>query len=104
MDKALAHYELQQNGPSRMGFLFLQRFVNRLLGRFYHEPEDMSKEISSLLRDKVAGLVLLFPAFMIADNWLEMFIGEPHGFSEEGNRRMEAMMLYFIHEIIRKSA
>lgn len=31
---------------------------------------------------------------------MELFMGEPHGFSEDGNRRMEAMMLYFIHEII----
>lgn len=124
------------------------------------------------LTNKIAGLILLYPAFMIADNWrerfpdindipeeeelwgltlgkkffmdmrdlqvydiigayegpvlvlqgsddeiaktgivkqgakcyknckLEMFTGEPHGFSEDGNRRMEAMMLYFIHEII----
>lgn len=29
---------------------------------------------------------------------LELFHGEPHGFSEDGNRRMEAMALYFIHE------
>ncbi len=29
---------------------------------------------------------------------LELFRGEPHGFSEDGNRRMEAMALYFIHE------
>lgn len=29
---------------------------------------------------------------------LELFQGEPHGFSEDGNRRMEAMALYFIHE------
>ncbi|MDE7247746.1 MAG: cinnamoyl ester hydrolase, partial [Lachnospiraceae bacterium] len=29
---------------------------------------------------------------------LEMFQGEGHGFSEEGDRRMEAMALYFIHE------
>lgn len=29
---------------------------------------------------------------------LEVFQGEPHGFSEDGNRRMEAMALYFIHE------
>lgn len=33
-----------------------------------------------------------------ADARLEMFAGEEHGFSEEGNRRMEAMALYFIHE------
>lgn len=127
------------------------------------------------LTDKIAGLILLYPAFMIADNWretfsdindipekvefwgltlgrkffvdmrdlqvydvigkyegpvlilqgsedeiattgtankgaacykncrLEVFTGEPHGFSEDGNRRMEAMMLYFIHEIIGRS-
>ena len=29
---------------------------------------------------------------------LEQFANEPHGFTEDGNRRMEAMMLYFIHE------
>lgn len=29
---------------------------------------------------------------------LEEFAGEPHGFSENGNRRMEAMLLYFVHE------
>ncbi|MDE6603027.1 MAG: alpha/beta hydrolase [Lachnospiraceae bacterium] len=29
---------------------------------------------------------------------LEKFQGEAHGFSEAGNRRMEAMALYFIHE------
>lgn len=29
---------------------------------------------------------------------LEIFPNEGHGFSEEGNRRMEAMTLYFIHE------
>lgn len=29
---------------------------------------------------------------------LEVFQDEGHGFSEEGNRRMEAMTLYFIHE------
>ena len=29
---------------------------------------------------------------------LEVFQNEEHGFSEEGNRRMEAMALYFIHE------
>jgi len=29
---------------------------------------------------------------------LEQFANEPHGFAEDGNRRMEAMMLYFIHE------
>ncbi len=33
-----------------------------------------------------------------ADARLEMFQGEPHGFSEAGNRRMEAMALYFVHE------
>lgn len=32
---------------------------------------------------------------------LEIFQGEGHGFSEEGNRRMEAMALYFIHECMR---
>lgn len=124
------------------------------------------------LKTKVRGLILLYPAFQIADNWrmnfptmeeipeekefwgltlgkkffvdmrelqvfdvigdyegpvlimqgsedviatagtakrgmqcykdcrLEMFMGEPHGFSENGNRRMEAMMLYFIHSIL----
>ena len=29
---------------------------------------------------------------------LEIFQGEGHGFSDEGNRRMEALALYFIHE------
>lgn len=29
---------------------------------------------------------------------LEIFPCEEHGFSEEGNRRMEAMALYFVHE------
>ncbi len=33
---------------------------------------------------------------------LESFQGEGHGFSEEGNRRMEAMTMYFIHECIEK--
>lgn len=33
-----------------------------------------------------------------ADARLEMFQDEGHGFSEDGNRRMEAMALYFIHE------
>ena len=32
------------------------------------------------------------------DARLEIFPNEGHGFSEEGNRRMEAMTLYFIHE------
>lgn len=31
---------------------------------------------------------------------LEIFQNEEHGFSDEGNRRMEAMALYFIHECI----
>ena len=31
---------------------------------------------------------------------LEIFQGEGHGFSDEGNRRMEAMALYFIHETL----
>lgn len=34
---------------------------------------------------------------------LESFQGEGHGFSEEGNRRMEAMTMYFIHECIEES-
>lgn len=33
-----------------------------------------------------------------ADARLEVFQKEGHGFSEAGNRRMEAMALYFIHE------
>lgn len=35
-----------------------------------------------------------------ADARLEIFQGEAHGFSEAGNRRMEAMALYFIHECV----
>lgn len=31
---------------------------------------------------------------------LEVFEGEGHGFSQDGNRRMEAMLLYFIHHCI----
>lgn len=31
---------------------------------------------------------------------LEEFAHEPHGFSENGNRRMEAMLLYFIHDCL----
>lgn len=31
---------------------------------------------------------------------LELFTGEGHGFSEDGNRRMEAMALYFIRDIM----
>lgn len=34
------------------------------------------------------------------DARLEIFPGEGHGFSEDGNRRMEAMALYFIHECL----
>lgn len=124
------------------------------------------------LKEKIAGLILLYPAFLIPDDWrktypkledipeknefweltlgkrffveihdfnayeiigayegpvlimqgsedeivplniaekgkgcykkcnLEVFAREPHGFSEDGNRRMEAMMLYFIHDVI----
>ena len=33
---------------------------------------------------------------------LEIFQGEGHGFSEAGNRRMEAMAFYFIHECMRE--
>ena len=32
---------------------------------------------------------------------LEEFAHEPHGFSEDGNRRMEAMLLYFVHECMK---
>jgi len=32
------------------------------------------------------------------DARLELFAGEGHGFSEAGNRRMEAMAMYFIHD------
>lgn len=32
---------------------------------------------------------------------LEIFNGEGHGFSEEGNRRMEAMTMYFVHECLK---
>lgn len=34
---------------------------------------------------------------------LEKFVHEAHGFSEDGNRRMEAMMLYFIHECMQQN-
>lgn len=34
---------------------------------------------------------------------LEIFSGEGHGFSEAGNRRMEAMTMYFIHECLDES-
>lgn len=40
----------------------------------------------------------LWAAKQYPDAKLEIFQGEGHGFSEEGNRRMEAMALYFIHE------
>lgn len=33
---------------------------------------------------------------------LELFASEGHGFTEEGNRRMEAMTLYFVHQCINK--
>ncbi|MDE7133305.1 MAG: alpha/beta fold hydrolase [Lachnospiraceae bacterium] len=33
---------------------------------------------------------------------LEIFPGEGHGFSEAGDRRMEAMALYFIHECMKR--
>lgn len=33
---------------------------------------------------------------------LELFEGEGHGFSEEGNRRMEAMALFFIHQCMKE--
>ena len=32
---------------------------------------------------------------------LEVFNEEKHGFTEDGNRRMEAMMLYFIHDCMK---
>lgn len=32
---------------------------------------------------------------------LEAFAGEKHGFTEDGNRRMEAMMMYFIHDCLK---
>ena len=32
---------------------------------------------------------------------LEIFHGEGHGFTEDGNRRMEAMALYFVHDCLR---
>ena len=31
---------------------------------------------------------------------LEVFAGEIHGFTDNGNRRMEAMTMYFIHDLI----
>ena len=34
---------------------------------------------------------------------IEVFQKEGHGFSEDGNRRMEAMALYFLHDCIRKA-
>ncbi len=49
--------------------------------------------------DEVVGLEYAkWASEKYADARLELFHGEPHGFSEEGNRRMEAMALYFIHE------
>lgn len=33
---------------------------------------------------------------------LEAFAHEGHGFSEEGNRRMEAMAMYFLHDCLKK--
>lgn len=33
---------------------------------------------------------------------LETFAHEGHGFSEEGNRRMEAMAMYFLHDCLKK--
>ena len=35
-----------------------------------------------------------------AQGKLEVFTGEIHGFTENGNRRMEAMALYFVHDVI----
>lgn len=34
------------------------------------------------------------------DARLEIFLDEDHGFTKEGNRRMEAMALYFIHDCL----
>ena len=43
-------------------------------------------------------------AAIYSDVRLEEFAGEPHGFSENGNRRMEAMMLYFIHRCLERGS
>lgn len=104
-----AHFQKEEDIPETeelWGMLLGHKFfesirgfkIKEQIGKFPQKVLIMHGTEDSVVMSEYA----VWASEQYPDARLRMFPAEGHGFSEEGNRRMEAMALYFICECIEK--
>ena len=110
MVSALTAEERQEDIPERKdvwGMLLGDKFFKAVRG--FHVKEQIGSFSKNVLimHGTEDSVVLIDYADWASKHYpnarLEVFQEEGHGFSEEGNRRMEAMALYFVHECLEQN-
>lgn len=105
----------RENYPSKEDIPDTQEFWGMMLGRKFFESihtfyvfDQIGKFRNNVLimhgrAEAVVPIEYSIRAKSLYPNAeLELFASEGHGFTEEGNRRMEAMALYFVHQCMNK--
>ena len=100
-------FEKEEDIPSKLEFWGMElgnKFFRTLRGLDIHTYIRQFKQPVLIMHGDQDEIVPIEYGKNAAEEYaqgkLEVFTGEIHGFTENGNRRMEAMALYFVHDVI----